>query len=259
MHRGGDFRLRARRIHARDDCAVDAGGRLLARHWQARATDQPTWLDSTPFGLLIGVGLIPAVAITARRAPLMSMELAHAFITVLLFSVFIPAAWAAVSIPRRVPALAHLAVSALWALAPIAIADQTVVKIIGVGVALGCAMVVWRARDRLAPTLLALWSLLPLSLVAATVLPAARSYRWHIAGLHMIILGPVVCSFLWRHFTRLSAGARGAYFAALALMGVSIVFPDIMYASAPALATALASTAFAGVAIAITTKLSIQA
>lgn len=188
------------------------------------------WMRAAPLSVLISAALIPAVAVLARRDPAASAQTAKVFLALLMFGVFVPAirdrgssfappAWA--WFPASVLSALH---AAGWSAA-------------GAGpVALGALLLRSLARetraeggvraDRGGRELSALWAIFALSMILTGlgVLPSSRFLS--IAGLHYLILGPLLLEFLRRHADlRISGRVRAPYLATLAVMCAAILLP----------------------------------
>lgn len=213
------------------------------RHWRSRGL--PAWLDAAPFGLFVSVLLVPVIAVMAKRDFAFSRELAHVFITAVLLNVFVPAAWQAQRLARRVPLVAYVPL-ALAASVRIVFTTRATPLTAAAAIAFA-ALVAWvvmteplSLRAKLA------WSLLPIAVAAGSLMPAVQTYAWRIGGLHLLILGPVLGAFFGARVPRV---LRSAYVIALGAMVASIVIPERFSPERPPLATALASSVFAAIAL----------
>lgn len=222
-----------------------AGLWLFAGATQWRRRSRAAWLDTAPFGLAFSVALVPVIAIMAKRDFTFSRDLAHVFIASVLFTVFVPAAWQASGVARRVSLEVYVPF-ALGAAARLVLGDQT--GVIGAAAAIGFALVVaWViVTEPLSAAEWLLWLSLPTAVVLGSVVPAFRGYNWRIGGLHFLILGPVMFGLFG---TKAGAVLRTTYVTSLLAMVTAIIAPQRFIPDNPALATAIASSVFVLIAL----------
>jgi hypothetical protein len=203
-------------------------------HWRRRGP--PAWLDVAPLGLIASVAIVPVIAVMAKRDFGFSRELAHVFITIVLLLVFVPAAWQAQGIARRVPVLV-VVLLAIGAAVRVVFAERgtPIAGALAVGYA---AVALWTVRSR------PVWAVLPVAIVLASFVGAVQGYSFRIAGLHFLILGPVLAGIFGGD---VGQWLRVAYVGSLVLMVASIAVP--LSGERPVLITAIASTLFTVVAL----------
>lgn len=216
---------------------------VAIRHSRRRQPGN-AWLDCALPGLCFAVLLIPGVALTARRDFALSRDLAHVFMAQMLLTVFVPAAWQARGLKRTVSPLGF-ACLALASSVHLIFGDPTpaVLTVATISFAL---VITWALISQpLSSALRAAWLLVPVSLVLHAFVPNLHGFAWRIAGLHALILGPVVSSLAGRaRCDLIPAAVKGAYVSSLIVMAYSIVAPEHLWPARPLTSTAVASTVF---------------
>ncbi|HET9957753.1 MAG TPA: hypothetical protein VFQ61_24815 [Polyangiaceae bacterium] len=159
------------------------------------------WLDATPFGLIAGVALIPAIAVTAKRDFMLSRDLAHVFVCSVLFTVFVPAAFQALGYARRVAlywyvplALVGAARVVFGSRGPEVVSWLTALLALLFATCVTFVLLTVRRRNRY---WYGFW-VLPAAIVIGSFVPSENAYSLRIAGIHLLILGPVLTSLLVR-------------------------------------------------------------
>ncbi|MBI5496381.1 MAG: hypothetical protein HY904_15265 [Deltaproteobacteria bacterium] len=228
---------------------------LIALFWlhggwrHLRAHLPPRWTDTAPWGLALGAVLVPFIGVTAPRDFALARDLAHLFIAILLFTVFIPAAWQGLGLPRRDPTWLHVV------LAVGASAFLVFPHVVGpLGVMFPLAFASWcvlaLGRGRLSPVMRLIWLSLPISVAVSAPIPALHAYPWRIAGIHLMVLGPVLCSLAQRVLPRPPHPVlAAAYLLLVVLMNASLVFPAVLPGVADTWVTAVLSTLLLGTAV----------
>lgn len=147
------------------------------------------WAPAAPAVVLSAVA-IPAVAVTLRRDPALSQQLVQGFLTVLLFGLVVPAALQRRDAPAPDSRLWVLAcVGAALFLGP---APSLATRGLTVGLALLLVRAGWRARVRLDVRLA--WLAAGGGLLAVALELLGNSPLVAVAGLHLVVLGPVLVS-----------------------------------------------------------------
>jgi len=218
---------------------VVAGFWMFAAYRTYRTREaEPQWRDAAPLGILVGVTLVPAVALTARTNPAFSRELAHVFIAIILFCVFIPAAWQALGMKRAVPVAVYVVTMAAFSVASVFSTGPE-----GLLVSLLASAVMTAAVRHAPKPLLLLWYALAASLALTALFPMTAALR--LASIHFVILGPVLCSFAIALLpTRISRAAGAAYLMTLLFMLAAIVAPTHAPAMVAAVSALFALTLF---------------
>lgn len=202
---------------------------LLAAWLQIRSrTGATSWLDVAPWNLVIGAAMVVPIALMAGRNPLLSASLAHLFVTVLLLGVFIPASWAALGIARRT-SVVFFTIFALGASLHVAFPEESgflgLVFLGGYGIAvLNIAM-----RRRLGWVGRLYWLAFAIAIGATVLWEPLIDYRSRIAGIHFVILGPVLTSYVnafWKVRTWSARLFTGCYHVLLIAMTLSIFRPE---------------------------------
>lgn len=216
------------------------------RRWRRADRRAKEWLDCALPGLIIGVSLIPVVAVTARRDLGLSREIAHVFVTTILLTVFIPAAWQALRRRRRVSLFIFVPLVVMTSVR-IVFMDRAPVPFAIAGCLLS-VLTTWVIVSEPLDGLVKLgWLILPASLLAGMFSSSAHGDALRIAGLHLLILGPVLTSLY--PSDEVGPGLKWAYRSTLLLMVVSIASPATLLPANPPLATAVASSVFAAIAL----------
>jgi hypothetical protein len=170
-------------------------GVWLASAWGQRSTlrgvlsrsHHSWWAPAIPAVVLSAIA-IPAVAATLRRAPMLSADLVQGFLTVLLFGVAAPAALAQAGAPApdtRTWTLGTVGVALLLGPAPGMVAGALTML-------LAWQLVHVALRMRAAADLRALWAITGLALPPLALGMVAETHAIAIAGLHFVVLGPVM-------------------------------------------------------------------
>jgi len=164
----------------------------LWRHAPSRAT----WLALAPWGVVLGIALVPAIAVTARRDLALSRDLAHVFIGVMLLVTFVPVALASLTTDRAHRHAWLWGVTAALGTAHVVFADRSPwplgLLLVVAGAALAPALVGLAAPRWL--TLL--WWGIPPGLAALGLAPVLQQEGVRVAALHYVVLGPLVMTTL---------------------------------------------------------------
>ena len=223
---------------------VVAAGWLWVGMARLRARRGREWLDAAPYGLVLSVLLVPAVAVTAKHDPSLSRDLAHVFVGVVSFTMMVPAAWQHLGMARTLPLTAYVPVAVAAAFAVVfATQASTAALVATVAYAVLVSATVMRASLDWPAQSLWLVHAGSMAFAAAPFLPGAPA---RIAGLHFLILGPLLASFF---APLVSPLIRRLYAVALGFMLMSIVVPEHLAPESPARVTAAASTLFVAVAL----------
>lgn len=195
------------------------------------------WLAETPWAVFAASVLIPAVGATARKHPELSASLVHFFLGALLLGVFVPMALAFSRAPKlRPPWL--LVVTALGAAG--AAAFDTLP---GAGAVLALFGLVLAAAARpLRGLRRGLWLAAAAGFVASGLDPRFRGAEARIAGMHLMILGPVLLALADGLGFKLRRGVEPAYAASVFAMAGSIAGSPLIWPAQAALVTAVVST-----------------
>ncbi len=226
---------------------------LVAAWRLIRRRTLESWLDAAPWGVLIGAALIPPVAVLTPRNPGLASSLAHLFLTVMLLGTFIPAAWASLRCTRGVPVLLFY-FFVLGASLQIAFPEESgdLGLLFLAGYAFGVVVVALRNLMRWYVRLY--WLLFAGALAASVFLPIMQGYGARIAGVHFIILGPVLTSFsaaFGAGATTVGRWLSPLYHFLLNLMVVAILAGGYLPVADPGAFTAWVSTAFVVVLLVI--------
>lgn len=175
---------------------------LIAGFWLVAAwrlfrdpRQRDTWLRLAPWGVLIGLLLIPAVAATAKRDPALSRDLAHVFIGVMLLLTFVPVALAELAAPRRHALV--FAVAASLGTAHVVFADRLPAPLGLLSATAGLALVPTLVRLPAPRWLRLVWWPLPVGLIAIGLVPPLQQEGIRVAALHYLVLGPLVMTSLF--------------------------------------------------------------
>ncbi len=197
--------------------AVLLGWLVSARAlWRSRPSG---WLRSVPAGVALGSAMVPWVALSASGGR--AREVARSFLGMLLLAALLPTALAALR-ARPFPAWGWLLVAAAAALSLGAVGGPHAVALAVVGALLGAAALSARAPLELKLAWLA--AALPLTAAGLGLLPLTRQVA--IAGVHFIVLGPLLGS-LWPR--RPPAAARWGYLGLVAVMCAAILLQDLAW------------------------------
>ncbi len=191
-----------------------------------RKTAADGWLAAVPYAVLISSALIPFVAVLTPKDPATAKALANLFLALLMFGVFIPA----VLTPRLVRR------PSAWLWLPLSLAAAADTSGFEIGRFTGWGCIVWgagfswflfstlrisaRRRD---PILLA-WTTVAVSTILLGLGLFPRSHAASVAGIHFIVLGPVLLGFFengWRW--KLSRSFQIPYFGFLIAMAAAIL------------------------------------
>lgn len=221
-------------------CWVLAAVRILQQPKQPQR-----WMSCVPWGVFLGVMLVPPIAVTASKHPLLSRQLAHLFIATMLLSVFVPVCWDALRVPRRLPVGAYLVSAVLGALGLVMEEHLGPASLAG-PVLLGVTMfgVLWPSRG-MPPWLRLGWLLVPVMLLAFPWVAGAGGDALRLGGVHALVLGPVLLSLV--HVLapgRVPAWLPVLYVVSLGAMLLAIVLPAWVAAAADPWIVAVASSAF---------------
>ncbi len=167
---------------------------LVAGYWAVvawRSRRAHGWLALPPWAVVVGLLLVPAIAVMAKRDFALSRQLAHVFIAVMLLWAFVPMALAALKVPRVAPLAwassnllgsTYLVFSESW---PWPLGWMTALA----GFALLGPL---RAVARGWPAWLqALWGGFVIGLVVVGVTPPLQTEATRLAALHFTALGPL--------------------------------------------------------------------
>ena len=197
---------------------------LIAAFWVVAAWRQskaPGWLAVAPWGVVLGLLLIPAIAVTSRRDFALSRQLAHVFVASMLLLTFVPVALAALRIPR-VPPLAWIATTTIGS--TYLVFATTWPWPLGLFLTLaGVALMLSLHRRLTGPWwLVAAWWGLALGLVVLGVTPPLQTEPMRLVALHYTVLGPIASTLL--HHLAPGSAARRAYlfYPALAALGTML-------------------------------------
>lgn len=233
---------------------VVAGFWLVAawRVWRdARLRDD--WIALAPWGVALGMLLIPAIAVTARRDFALSRDLAHVFIGVMLLLTFVPIALSALRVPRVQPLA--FAVCAALGTAHVVFRDRSPWPL-GLALSAAGALLALGLRGLTGPRwLVVTWWLLPAGLVVMGALPPLQQEGVRIAALHFLVLGPLLLTSLHR----LAPARLAAHPITFALALVALVVKLSAMALGPlvALPGAWAIAAWAAVALVVALALTL--
>lgn len=224
---------------------------LIAAFWVVaawRLRKAPGWLAVAPWGVVLGLVLIPIIAVTSRRDFDLSRALAHVFVAAMLLLTFVPVALAALRVPR-VPTLAWLATTTVGS--TYLVFATTWPWPLGLFLALaGVALGLSLYRRLTGPWwLVAAWWGLALGLVVIGVVPPLQTEPMRLVALHYTVLGPIALTLLHHLAPDLAARHPALLLTALAALGTMLA---AMLAE-PLLGhvTAMAIAAWAGTALAL--------
>lgn len=227
---------------------VVAGGWVWTVVAMGRKQPRRRWMGLAPAGVALGVLLVPVIAVTARTDLAMSRQLAMAFIAVMLLLVFVPAALEALHAPRRGPAAVHVlsAVACSFALAfhhSVPVAGTTAMLFHGALLSWS----IWRMPAR--SHLLWLWRGTGPGLAVLALWPRPGEPNVHLAGLHGLILGPLLLTLCEVLLAPPPGWVVAPYVAALAAMVGALAFGSHLWpAVAPVVDAWLSLTMVAALA-----------
>ena len=182
--------------------------RKNARLWRS-------WRALPPLGVLFGTLLIPPIGVLTPRDPALAAQLVRVFLTLILLNVFVPAA-----LVRTRPPIAPL-----WMAASLTAAMASAFPELGglswawVLLAVGIA----RSAAELPQLLRTLWTGLALSFLAMPSPLLRHDSAVAIAGLHFIVLGPLLVTFAWHRLSAVKPGLLAAYLLAVGIMCAAIL------------------------------------
>lgn len=195
------------------------------------------WLASTAVALFVASLLVPLIALSPRLWPQLAQPLARTFTSLLMLGVFVPAAL------HRLDARAYPS----WATLPVAIAaafalglDPSPLLLPFVVVA-GVALVVSGGGARTDLELRVAFALVGAGLVAYGTRLVPPTHAMAVAGVHALVLGPLLSTFAPRRIPR---PVRIVWLALVAAMTLALVIGDL----APRIAPSAEST---GVVVAL--------
>ncbi len=144
------------------------------------------WLSGVPLAIALASAAIPAVAVMTQRDLALANALVHAFLTLLLLGAFVPALFARLGLRPR-PGWLALVLGAALFLGPLPHWSTAIATAL---LGLGLGGLPWWGRARLDEKLL--WTLCGLGLIGVAVGLVPNAPRTAVAGLHLLLLGPVL-------------------------------------------------------------------
>ena len=158
----------------------------LVGAWGLRGQLRGRWLSGIPLAIVLASAAIPAVAVITPRDLALATSLVHAFLTLLLLGAFVPALFSRLRLPHRRGYLVLVLGAALYLgpLPHLATAIPTVL--------LGLLLALLPLRAKLGLDEKALWLLSGMGLVGVGVGLLPNDPRTAVAGLHLLLLGPVL-------------------------------------------------------------------
>lgn len=224
---------------------------LIAAFWVIAAWRQrkaPGWLAVAPWGVVLGMLLIPVIAVTSRRDFELSRQLAHVFVAAMLLLTFVPVALAALRVPR-VPTLAWLATTTVGS--TYLVFATTWPWPLGLFLALAGALLALSLHRRLAGPwwLVAAWWALALGLVVIGLVPPLQTEPMRLVALHYTVLGPIALTLLHRLAPELAARHPALLLTALAALGSMLA--AMLAEPLVGHVTAMTVAAWAGTALAL--------
>lgn len=202
--------------------------RLLSRNW----------MGASALSIYISAILIGAVAISTRTQPELANKLARSFLTLLLFGVFIPSALNTFT--------RHAPVAITWFFGIVSgaiyLTELSTHWFFGVGlvsVGLEISRALWKThiderqknQYQIDRRILCLWAIFAGSLIATGLGLLPYSYFSAIAGIHYLILGPLLMTFAITHL-RLELGSvlrmiyEGSFLTMVASIALKAVAPQ---------------------------------
>lgn len=222
---------------------------IAVRWWRACGLSQGSWFDLVPWGVIAGGLIVPAIAVTARRDPALSVQLAHFFLALLLLGGFVPSAFGLLGVRRRIPlALAMAAVVGGAAAISFARFELWLFPALVALAWVYLAAILGSAVPRF---LKANWLLLILFLPGA-VFDFGDANNVRIAGIHFTVLGPVALTFLYAAIpvtARPGVGWLLLYHGSLGAMLASIIVAPMLVPAHATWWTAALSTVFVSVVL----------
>jgi len=224
---------------------------LIAGFWVVAAWRQrraPGWLAVAPWGVVLGMLLIPAIAVTSRRDFELSRQLAHVFVAAMLLLTFVPVALAALRVPR-VPTPAWLATTTVGS--TYLVFASTWPWPLGLLLALAGALLALCLRRRLTGPwwLVAAWWGLALGLVLIGLVPPLQTEPMRLVALHYTVLGPIALTLL--HHLAPDLGARHPALLLAALAALGAMLAAMLAEPLVGHVTAMTIAAWAGSALAL--------
>jgi len=208
----------------------------LVSAWALQRSGPGGWLRGVPLGVLLGSSMVPWVAMSASGTQ--AQEVARSFLGMLLLGALVPSALAVIR-ARVFPAWGWLLAAGAGALSLGAVGGPHQVALAVVGVLLAVSVLTSTATVELKLSWLGV--ALPLAAAGLGLLPLTKQVA--VAGLHFLVLGPLLGS-LWPR--RLPAILRWVELSLVSLMCLAILLQDLAWH--PYLPT-LAAVAGCGVAL----------
>lgn len=184
----------------------------LNKHATTRERD---WRALPPIGVLFCTFFIPPIGVLTSREPVFANQLVRVFLTLLLLNVFVPAALVRTRAPSAPVWLASTITASMGTAFP--------------ELALGClawlplAWVVARSARQLPALLAALWMGLAAAFGAMATTLFSEEAPVAVAGLHYIVLGPLLLTFAWHRVTRAPPLLLAVYLGFVVVMCAAIV------------------------------------
>lgn len=199
--------------------------------WVAwRTLKTPGWLALAPWGVFVGLLLVPAIAVMAKRDFNLSRQLAHVFIALILLWTFVPMALALLHVPRVRPwawmsttliGSTYLVFADRWPW-PLGLMTTLAGAALGLSIARVDAAWPWWLR--------AAWWAFAAGMVLLGVLPPLQVEATRVAALHFTVLGPIALTLLWVWAPGRAQARRWALYAGLAALATMLA---AMVASEP--------------------------
>lgn len=203
------------------------------------------WIALAPWGIALGMALIPVIALTARRDFALSRDLAHVFIGVMLLVTFVPVALSSLRVPR-----AHappFAIAGALGTAHVVFSDRLPWPL-GLTLSISGLLLALALRPLSGPWwLVAAWWLLPAGLVLMGVVPPLQQEGVRVAALHFLVLGPLLLTSL--HLLAPDRIARRPIAFGLALAALAVKLAAMALGSIVALPHAWTIAAWAAVVL----------
>lgn len=178
------------------------------------------WAPAIPAIVLSAIA-IPGVAATLRRAPMLSADLVQGFLTLLLFGVAMPAALSRAGAPApdsRAWTLGVVGAALLLGPWPGLVAGALTMLL-----AWQIVYAAWRLRG--AWDLRALWALTGMALPPLALGIVAESHGLAVAGLHFVVLGPVLLQLAPALLPVDRPAFRAAWYPGLAALTLGVLLP----------------------------------
>jgi hypothetical protein len=173
---------------------------LVAASWgwiAWRTRKGPGWLALAPWGVFVGLLLVPAIAVMAKRDFTLSRQLAHVFIALILLWTFVPMALSLLRVPRVRPwawmsttlvGSTYLVFADRW---PWPLGAMTTLAGLALGLSLARVGAAWPWWLRGA------WWALAGGMVVLGIIPPLQVEATRVAALHFTVLGPIALTLLW--------------------------------------------------------------